>query len=169
VPTGTRAASGHARTRQGTRARGARPPGRGARERAATGHGRAGAQGRRGRRGARPRARGVGSPGRRGAGAGVAGRVTRAGEKEGEGEGKREMERERERELTSGSKSGDHRLQNLGHHGEEREVGEGGSCCAGELNEGKRPGEGGAWERDRGARVGLGRVAGLKTHDTHNH
>jgi hypothetical protein len=32
-------------------------------------------------------------------------------------------ERERGRgELTSGSKSGDHRLQNLGHHGGEREV-----------------------------------------------
>jgi hypothetical protein len=39
----------------------------------------------------------------------------------GEGEGKRE--RERGGELTSGSKSGDHRLQNLGHHRErEREV-----------------------------------------------
>jgi hypothetical protein len=50
---------------------------------------------------------------------------TRAGEKEGEGEGKRERERERERErggeLTSGSKSGNHRLQNLGHHRGERE------------------------------------------------
>jgi hypothetical protein len=42
----------------------------------------------------------------------------RVGEKEGEGEGKRE--RERERELTSGSKSSDHRLQNLGRHGGER-------------------------------------------------
>jgi hypothetical protein len=48
------------------------------------------------------------------------------------------------RELTSGSKSGDHRLQNLGHHGE-REMRDRGSCCVGELNEGKRPGEGGAW------------------------
>jgi hypothetical protein len=35
---------------------------------------------------------------------------TRAGEKEGEGEGKRQRERERGGELTSGSKSGDHRL-----------------------------------------------------------
>jgi hypothetical protein len=34
------------------------------------------------------------------------------GEERGRGEG----------ELTSGSKSGDHRLQNLGHHGGEREV-----------------------------------------------
>jgi general stress protein YciG len=32
-------------------------------------------------------------------------------------------ERERGGELTSGSKSGDHRLQNLGHHGGERERG----------------------------------------------
>jgi hypothetical protein len=39
-----------------------------------------------------------------------------AWKKKGEGEGKRE--RERGGELTSGSKSGDHRLQNLGHHGE---------------------------------------------------
>jgi IS5 family transposase len=46
---------------------------------------------------------------------------TRAGEKEGQGEGKRERERERGGELTSGSKSGDHRLQNLGHHGGDRE------------------------------------------------
>jgi hypothetical protein len=37
--------------------------------------------------------------------------------------GKRERERERGEELTLGSKSGDHRLQNLGHHhgGRERE------------------------------------------------
>jgi hypothetical protein len=53
------------------------------------------------------------------------GRQGRAGEgargkKEGEGEGKRE--RERGGQLTSGSKSGDHRLQNLGHNGGEREV-----------------------------------------------
>jgi hypothetical protein len=59
-----------------------------------------------GGRAQRPRARG-----------GVGG-VARMG---GEGEGKRE--RERGGELTSGSKSGDHRLQNLGHHRErEREV-----------------------------------------------
>jgi hypothetical protein len=41
-----------------------------------------------------------------------------------QGEGKRERETERGGELTSGSKSGDHCLQNLGHHGGEREVGE---------------------------------------------
>jgi hypothetical protein len=46
----------------------------------------------------------------------------RTGKKEGEGEGKRERERGGEGELTSRSKSGDHRLQNLGHHGGEREV-----------------------------------------------
>jgi hypothetical protein len=39
------------------------------------------------------------------------------------GGGGEERERERGGELTSGSKSGDHRLQNPGHHGE-REVGE---------------------------------------------
>jgi hypothetical protein len=38
--------------------------------------------------------------------------------------------------------SGDHRLQNLGHH-RERERWRRGGCCAGELNKGKRPGEGG--------------------------
>jgi hypothetical protein len=45
----------------------------------------------------------------------------------------RERERQREEkggELTSGSNSGDHRLQNLGHHGRER------------------------WERERGCNVG---------------
>jgi hypothetical protein len=50
----------------------------------------------------------------------------RAGEEEGEGEGKRE--RERGGELTSGSNSDDHRLQNLGYHGERE-----GGCCVGEL------------------------------------
>jgi hypothetical protein len=40
----------------------------------------------------------------------------RAGEEEWEGEGKRE--RERGGKLTSGSNSGDHYLQYLGHHGE---------------------------------------------------
>jgi hypothetical protein len=50
---------------------------------------------------------------------------THAGERKGRGRGKRQRERERGGELTSGSKSGDHRLRNLGHHGErEREVGE---------------------------------------------
>jgi hypothetical protein len=72
-------------------------------------------QGHGGRGPPRTRARGAHGPRR--------GRVTgrrrgRAGKKKGEGEGKRERERERGEELTSGSKSGDHRLQNLGHHGE---------------------------------------------------
>jgi hypothetical protein len=81
---------------------------------------------------------------------------TRTGEKEGEGEEERERERERERggELTSGSKSGDHRLQNLGHHGE-REMGEREVTAREKSNGRKRPGEGvrmGA----RGARAELG-------------
>jgi hypothetical protein len=50
----------------------------------------------------------------------VGGNKGHAGKKKGEGEEKRE--RERGGELTSGSKSGDHRLQNLGHHRGEREV-----------------------------------------------
>jgi hypothetical protein len=41
-----------------------------------------------------------------------------------EGRGGGVEERERGGELTSGSKSGDHRLQNLGHHGGERGGGE---------------------------------------------
>jgi hypothetical protein len=81
----------------------------------------------------------------------------RAGKKKGEGEGKRE----RGGELTSGSKSGDHRLQNLGHHGE-REMGERGGCYAGELNEGKRDKGRGRAHREgqgaRGARAELGWV-----------
>jgi hypothetical protein len=44
--------------------------------------------------------------------------------REGEGKG------DRERELTSGSKSGDHRLQNLGHHGGGRERGGGEEVAA---------------------------------------
>jgi hypothetical protein len=68
--------------------------------------------------------------------------------REEEGEGERE---EKGGELTSGSNSGDHRLQNLGHHGE-REVGEReGGCCAGNPNERGRGG-GGAWGVGRGAR-----------------
>jgi hypothetical protein len=79
-------------------------------------------------------------------------------------------------ELTSGSKSGDHHIQNLGHHGE-REVGERGSCCAGELNEGKRPGEGGVRMGESQGRVGQGRAEldrarshrRSKFRGTHNH
>jgi hypothetical protein len=68
------------------------------------------------------------------------------------GEGWRESERERERggELTSGSKSGDHRLQNLGHNGEEREVEER-KLLRGRIELGK--------ERQReGARMGRSRA-----------
>jgi hypothetical protein len=99
----------------------------------------AGARGRAGRR-----------PGRR---AGCA----RPGEARGVGERRtKRKEIERGGGSARGSKSDDQRLQNLGHHGGEREVGERGSCCAEELNEGKRD-------------KGRGRVAGPKTHDTHNH
>jgi hypothetical protein len=80
-------------------------------------------------RGGAPRWGRVGARGGRGG-------ATRGGGEEGEG-------RRRGRgELTSGTKSGNLRLQNLGHHEGEREVGEGGSCCAGELNEGNDQGEG---------------------------
>jgi hypothetical protein len=65
-----------------------------------------------------------------------------------EGEGKRERERERGGELTSGSKSGDHRLQNLGHHGE-RERGGGEEVAARENQMRER-------ERREGARMGEG-------------
>jgi hypothetical protein len=74
---------------------------------------------------------GVGEP--PGSGCGYAGGATGqqggVGKKKGEGEGERRRGREREGELTSGSKSGDHRLQNLGHNREEREMGERGSCA----------------------------------------
>jgi hypothetical protein len=64
-------------------------------------------------------------------------RARAGGEEEGEGERERRRE-ERGGELTSGSNSGDHRLQNLGHHGE-REVEEGeGGCCVGNPNERER-------------------------------
>jgi hypothetical protein len=64
-------------------------------------------------------------------------------------------------ELTSGSKSVDHRPQNLGHHGERERWEREGGYCAGELNEGKRPGEGAHGEGmgARGARAELGRAA----------
>jgi hypothetical protein len=82
-------------------------------------------------------------------------------------------------ELTSGFKSGDHRLQNLGHHGE-RERWRTGGCCVGKSNERKGEKGGGAREtRALGARragpdragsdrAGLGRGPGQKptTHAT---
>jgi hypothetical protein len=109
--------------------------------------------------------------------AGSRGRATgrgrgHAGKKKGEGEGKREMERERGGELTSGSKSGDHRLQNLGHHGE-REKGGGEEVAAREnqmrereRREGVRMGDG-PGRRGRAGQsgpgwVGLGRVVAQK-------
>jgi hypothetical protein len=90
--------------------------------------------------------------------------VSRAGEKKGRG---RERGRGRGRgELTSGSKSSDHRLQNLGHHGE-REGGGGEEVVAREnqMKERERREGARAWVRGRarGARgperAGLGRTA----------
>jgi hypothetical protein len=103
-------------------------------------------------RGARPPGRWCArQPGARGH-QGRAGEGAR-GKKEGEGEWKREREKERGGELTSGSKFGDHRLQNLGHNGEEREMGGEKELCAGELNEGKRgKGRGRALGAGQGAR-----------------
>jgi hypothetical protein len=76
-----------------------------------------------GPRGARRGAAGEhgGAGGARRGGHGGARWGARGGRRRG-GEEKRERERERGGELTSGSKSGDHRLQNLGHHGGEREM-----------------------------------------------
>jgi hypothetical protein len=89
---------------------------RGAQARGARGHRGAGAAplGSRGP----PRGRaGAAPPGSRGYAAGGRGCAGETGgahrEEKGEGEGKRERERERGGELTSGSKSGDHRLQNI--------------------------------------------------------
>jgi hypothetical protein len=111
---------------------------------------------------------------------GAGGGVAHRGE-EGEGKIEREREREREGELTSGSKSGDHRLQNLGHHGE-RERWRRGGCYAGKLNERKgEKGGGRAWGRGRASEArgperagwaGLGRAgsrAGTEAHNTREH
>jgi hypothetical protein len=115
---------------------------------------------------------GGGGPGRRRGGPGVARGQGRA---RGVGERRRKRKgREREEGAHHGDpNSGDQCLQNLGHHGEEREVGERGSFYVGELNEGKRPGKGGAWGgagrqgRAGRGRVGLGREP--KSRGTHNH
>jgi hypothetical protein len=77
-------------------------------------------------------------------------------------------------ELTSGSKSVDHLLQNLGHNGEERD-GRERELCARELNEGKRGkgrgacAWGGAGRQRRAGQsraeldwAGLGRTVGQK-------
>jgi hypothetical protein len=104
-------------------------------------------------------------PRRRGQGrrAGEEERARAGGEEEGEGE-----REEKGWELTSGSNSGDHRLQNLGHHGErEVEEGEGGSC-AGNPNErgrgGGGPGGGGQGRQGRAGRA----TSRIETHDTHD-
>jgi hypothetical protein len=74
------------------------------------------------------------------------------GEEEGEGKGKREGERERGAHLGDPN-SGDHRLQDLGHHGERERVGR--EVAAREKsNERKRPGE--------GARMGRARAPGVR-------
>jgi ribonuclease G len=95
------------------------------------------------------------------------------------GGGGEDRERERGGELTSGSKSGDHRLQNLGHH-RERERGGGEEVAAREnqmRERERREGRGTFGGRDRapGSRgperagwAGLGRAGscrGAKTHD----
>jgi hypothetical protein len=124
--------------------------------------GRGGRGGGKRRRGTPPR---VGRAGRAPprAGAHAQGREGgRAQGREGEGEGERGEGKGRGKTHHRGSNSGDHRLQNLGHHGE-REVGERG-CCTGNPNERGRGG-GGAWgggqgRQGRAGRAGPGR-AGL--------
>jgi hypothetical protein len=75
--------------------------------------------------------------------------------------------RERGGELTSGSKSGNHHLQILGHNGEERDGGEEVSTWENQMRERERK-ERGTQGRGR-ARVpgpgqaGLGRIAGQTT------
>jgi hypothetical protein len=99
----------------------------------------AGAQGPRARGHRRGRRGGVGrGAGTRGRGVGAEPPGGHDGEEEGgaQGRGKgRGRGRERGRgELTSGSKSGDHRLQYLGHcHGERERWEREGGCCAGEI------------------------------------
>jgi hypothetical protein len=63
-------------------------------------------------------------------------------ERGGEGEGKREREREREGHLRDPN-SGDHHLQDLGHHHGGRERGGREVAARKKSNERKRPGEGG--------------------------
>jgi hypothetical protein len=134
----TRGARGRGRGRWGGRATGAGPPGRGVRRG-------------RGRRGGA--SNGVGSPGGRDGGRGLPGRGAQWEQgHRGEAMGGGKRERERGAHLRDPN-SGDHRLQDLGHHGG-RERGGRGGCCAGELNEGKRPGE--------GARMGRARAPGAR-------
>jgi hypothetical protein len=124
------------------------------------------------------------APGEPGAGAARA----RGGGGRGHTQGRRRGGEERERgrgELTLGSKSGDHRLQNLGHH-RERERWRIGGCCTGKSNERKgEKGGGGAHGGGAGRRgrvgqsgpagpgwAGLGRArswAGTEAHSTRDH
>jgi hypothetical protein len=127
------------------------PPGTGPRASGATGRGAA----RRGRRGGTRQ-------GRRGARDGATGGAL-GRRRKGRGKGERERNREGEgrgahlgvqiwRSLSPKPRAPQRRWERQG---------ETGSCCAGELNEGKRPGEGdtrGAWAEL--GRAGLGRTAG---------
>jgi hypothetical protein len=91
-----------------------------------------------------------------GAGGGVPPRTRGSGEGAAPRAGGRGRGRERGRgrgELTSGSKSGDHCLQNLGHH-RERERWRRGGCCAGKSNE--RKGEKGGGARGTPGQAGPG-------------
>jgi hypothetical protein len=154
---GTRARGGEAAWVRARRGAGRRSAGR--RGAGLLGHGRAGPSGRAAAGqgcGAAVSRRGASHAGPPGCGvwgagplvrgrAGPPGRTGSARGKEGRGgEGEKEREREGSGAHLGDPNPGDLRLQNLGQQGErEREVGERGGCCAGELNEGKRPGEGG--------------------------
>jgi hypothetical protein len=171
VAEGAHAARGAAGgTRPGHDGHGARPGG------AAIGDGDAGRVSRVGARGHdREGARGGGQGGARlgearGWGGGGPGGWGGVGGGGGGGGGRKKRKgRERGEGSPRGSKFGDQHLQNLGHHGEEREVGESGSCAWEKLNEGKEIRGGGRdiWRgRAPGARgprpnrAGLGRTAG---------
>jgi hypothetical protein len=116
----------------------------------------AGGTGPRGHKGAGPQGReGMGPQGHEAAGVrGPPGHGEHARGEEERGGGGRERERAREREteraggrgkLTSGSKSGDYRLQNLGHNEGEREVEERKLLHGKKLNEDKGREGRGAW------------------------
>jgi hypothetical protein len=130
-------------------------------------------------RGARPgTARRGAARGGAGASGARAGRLR--GEEEGEGEGKKEREGEGRGAHLGDPNSGDHRLQDLGHH-EERERGGREVAAREKSNERKRPGEGGTRmgraraPGARGPRPGragsgwAGLHSGSKPYSTHNH
>jgi hypothetical protein len=117
-------------------AREAGTPCRGAREPRARGRAAGARTARRGgarepRRGPRARGPGVAHEGLQGGAHAGEKKRTRAGK----GRGGRGRGRERRREGRGAHlgdpNSGDHRLQNLGHHGERERGGRGGGCCAG--------------------------------------